>query len=224
MGAGGGLDGVKLTIGALTRGPAFPTLVGATATGFNSAAGSYAVAFSGSTTVSGELLILLICCNTVVNTPSGWTVLWNTFSSGNVFYKVADGSEGASVTVTRSGTSVGAGITYRLSNYTGTPELARAAASGTNPNPPSLSPSWGSAKTLWVAQASLFKLSSGNTFSSYPSGFSNGVNAVGDNGSSCANAASASLQLEASSDDPGTFAFSSGSASGQAFTIAVRGV
>ena len=48
--------------------------------------------------------------------------------------------------------------------------------SGANPNPPALTPSWGSGKTLWIAGAAGYRaVTTPNVATFIPAGFGNGT-------------------------------------------------
>jgi hypothetical protein len=181
-----------------------------------------------SSITSGELLLLFVAAGaggarTV--SVSGWSELFNSIGSGSLrrlacFYKVATGSEGASVTVSGSNSSFWASTCYRISGYQGTPEAGTiATGSSASPNPPSLSPSWGSAKTLWFAVAG--KDAGGSSdFSGAPTNYDNIIQNGGTGSGNHAAIATARRELEASSDDPATFSISSNDWA--ANTVAVR--
>src|SRR5690606_21577426 len=92
---------------------------------------------------AGDLLVMVFRSAESASTPSGWSLLSTRNSSGRtyIFTKTATGSEGSTVSVSLGDDSRIAAITYRISNWTGTPE-AVFVDSNTN-NPPSISPSWG---------------------------------------------------------------------------------
>jgi hypothetical protein len=101
------------------------------------------------------------------------------------------------------------------------PESAPAEATGsTAPNPPSLTPSWGAADTLWLAVTGW---SEGTiTASAFPTNYTN----TGQNGTGVAGSEGVSIgwgfrELNAASEDPGTFTLGS-AANWVAFTIAIR--
>jgi hypothetical protein len=175
---------------------------------------------------SGDLLLLFVSISTAANTlttPSGWTSLFNTTNTIRFacYYKVASGSEGASVNVTASTAEKWACNSYRVTGYQGTPEAGTSATgSSANPNPPSVSPSWGSAKTLWIAASADNALST--TTPTAPTDYGNLVNhshtVIGINQ---LRTASVRRELEASSEDPGTFTLG-GSGAWVAQTVAVR--
>jgi hypothetical protein len=173
--------------------------------------------------VAGNLLIIVFACENngaQPSTPTGWSLLSGPTVNGiglTIFYKTAAGGE-TSVTVSH-GNNRTAWTCYRISGWQGTPEVGTAATgSSTAPNPPSLTPSWGSTKTLWLATAAL----AGNSGTpTYPTNYTNGISdkstqaGVGD-----ARAMSAQRELAAVSEDPGAFTTTSGSWVAQ--TIAIR--
>lgn len=116
--------------------------------------------------VAGDLLIVFIGSgryDAVYNTPSGWGQLFqgNTGDIGElddaanlaIFYKIADGSEGSSVTITNSSSARSLGVSLKIRDYSGVPEIATDTGESLAPNPPILSPSWGNTSTLWIALA-----------------------------------------------------------------------
>lgn len=107
---------------------------------------------------SGDKLVMNVNIGdggATANTPSGWTKLEDqaaTYAHSLLFVKAADGTEGGTtVTITQTG-SVASNFSahvYRLSSA-GTIESAVATATGSSMTPPSISPSWGSADTLYL--------------------------------------------------------------------------
>ena len=189
----------------------------------SAASGGTAIISLPSGIVSGNLLIA-VCCGYDDRThtwPAGWTEMWDT-DTGNVAtsgaYRVADGSEGATITVTFGlGSTVSSHVTFRITSYQGTPESGTAAGgTSTAPNPPSLNPpGWDVAKTLWIAVGTARTTS---TASAAPTNYANLLTV--SSGSNTAFAAR--RELEAASDDPDGFTISS-SVEWQAQLIAVRG-
>jgi hypothetical protein len=109
---------------------------------------------------SGDLLIMVACWdgNPTVTWPAGWTSLAASAAASNaarleIRYRVADGSEGASITIGTSANEMFACTGLKITGYQGTPE-ASSGATGTSTGPgfaEALSPSWGvSDETLWL--------------------------------------------------------------------------
>ena len=182
---------------------------------------------------SGDLLVMF--CNTVsawsggISVPSGWTALYTSVFSGEsgdkvrCFYKTATGSEGSTVAVATPDWTRMSAVTFRISGWDSgeAPEAGTPAVNSgsTAPNPPSLTPSWGSDKTLWLAVSH----SSAGSSVSYPTNYSGGVTAYsGVDNAYHARTAVAVRELEATSEDPGAFTLGS-SATWVANTVAVLG-
>ena len=186
---------------------------------------------------AGDLLICIFSHggNVTDTTPTGWSggagiTGWSleqgTTIRGSVFVKSAAGTEGGTtVNFVTSGTAVGAAQVYRipsgswygsLSNVTEAVAVASAgAAATTTPDPPALTPTWGSDDNLWLA------VSTGNVATSvttYPTNYSSGVITTN---ASATDVASAQRGLTAASENPGTFTMGQ-SAINVNFTIAVR--
>lgn len=181
---------------------------------------------------AGDLLLLFLTlprmAGSNIDLPSGWSSLYaDNYATGSSYtkvrgiYKTASGSEGGTVTVATPGLARFASVGLRISGWQGTPEAGTAAkAASANPNPPSLSPSWGSDKTLWLAVA---HSSAADAVSSYPSSYTDGLTIyTGVFNEYHARATAARRELEASSDDPGTFTLAQ-SVDWVANTVAVRG-
>lgn len=175
---------------------------------------------------SGNLLIILFKCraSTTISWPAGWTEIFQDDGGRTqklgACYKVAEGNEGATALITTSGNVRSAHISYRITNYSGAPEAGTVSdATGSTPNPPSLSPSWGQADSLWLAICGWSRATSA-TLSSYPSNYTDGHNYYNSSTSGCG-IASAQRELNASSEDPGTFGLSA-SAIWLANTIAIK--
>jgi len=195
--------------------------VGSVNGGYNDTASTQHTVNLPSGIAAGDLLLVfftLYCtggANYGVSFPSGWTVqydqLYSNYERGVLYKRIADGTEGSTITVSSTGSAKSAHTSYRIASsgsqgYT-LNRVASAVGSGSNtstPNPPSLSPAWGSDETLWFAVTH----TRGNvTVSSYPTGYSNGRNDVGASSDS-AGIGTARRELTASSEDPGTFSLS----------------
>ncbi len=176
---------------------------------------------------SGHLLIMALAMdgNAVLTWPAGWSVLSTSTNSGGdgtleVRYRIADGSEGASITVTTDASERGSYITWRITNWHGTtpPEAGTPVAGTTNPNAPNVTASWGSADNLfiWVCGWG----NSTQDISAYPSDYT--VSQMTDSGSAAglAGIAMAARELASASDNPG--AATLGSTLSVANTLVVR--
>lgn len=136
--------------------------------------------------VSGDLLIAYFANNTdtvTVTWPGGWTQLFSSTNAGShrlsAAYRIADGGEGGSITVTTSVVEEATWVTYRIDGYSGVPEVGTAVAADTSdsPNPPSLTASWGSLENLWFAIESnrVFGSDSGRAVTALPTNYGNEV-------------------------------------------------
>jgi hypothetical protein len=167
---------------------------------------------------AGDLLIIVFGAGKTttnpgsVTWPSGWTELfWETDLNGSNYcslgacYKIADGGEGSTATVGTSGSVQSSHATYRFAagSYSGVPECASAAVG--SQNPPSLSPSWGSAENYWIA-CTAYNSGGGVTFSSYPANYT--LNQANPHiSTSYEGAAVAGRLYEAATEDPGAFSY-----------------
>jgi hypothetical protein len=117
---------------------------------------SYVVSLPGST-VAGDLLVVAICHrgNSAVSWPAGWTPLDQTSNSTtmslSIGYRIANGSEGATIIVTGP-SSKAAQLCFKARGRSGNPEKGTGATgTSANPDSPSVTPSWGVAQTLFIA-------------------------------------------------------------------------
>lgn len=181
---------------------------------------------------AGDLVIVFFsnddAATASVTTPaSGWEgpigqgVSPSNSNRLSVFWRFCDGTEGATITITLTSTNGAAWTTYRISGCDSTtdPEIsATASGTSTSPDPSSLSPSWGADDTLWFA---VYGWDGNVAHSSYPTNYSS--NQLTDRWANVAGAgiASASRNLNASSEDPGAGAIAS-SDQWVAYTVAIR--
>lgn len=171
----------------------------------------------------GDLLLIFTATSAGFTNTVGFTELatMNNGVVGRCHYKIADGSEGASVIFTTGASVASAHVAMRISGYSGLPE-ASAAATGASaaPDPSSLTPTWGSGDTLWAAAVAA--RGGGNpTITAYPASYSGGITAAIESGVNDICVAAASRQLAAASDDPGAFT-ASASVSWAALTVGIR--
>jgi hypothetical protein len=200
-------------LASFTVGDYFPVTSTATATSFATTVTSMPVNLP-SAIIAGNLLVAFSSVRTAGTwaLPPGWVEMDSQDSGGigelTAFYKIADGTEGTTATFTAGTASTGSWHVRKISSWHGTtiPELAKSTSggvAGSTINPPSLSPSWGSAKTLWLAIGG--SAAESITASAYPAGYSDGSwNNISAGGSSAA-VGSAYLESQAASDDPGAF-------------------
>jgi len=175
---------------------------------------------------SGDLLIVGFSVqSSTVTTPGGWT-LFNTATNGSIttrsYYKIADGTEaGTTVDFVTNISIAGSAYVLRFTNWHGTtPPEAGTAAGGTsaNPDPPSLSPSWGAEDTMWLTVATHGFGTSGND--GYPTNYSNFTFVYGL-ATSTTSTLLARRKNNTATENPGTFTLGA-SIAWVAQTIAVR--
>lgn len=207
---------------------AFPTLESSASGIEDTAVTSHTVTMPAGVTVGDVLLVFFRTANTVAHThsaPVGWNLVGvEQYTEGrlSVYTKVADGTEGASITMTTSATRRSAWVTHRISGAHGDVS-GTFVGSALSSDPPDHTPAWGSAKNLWFAVAS------GNAsdwaFTVQPTDFINLIE-IGSTASALATRcriASSNQNLEAVNLNPGVYTSTGGSAFVSA-TIAVRPV
>lgn len=156
---------------------------------------------------AGDLLIMYIAIDgaeAITSPPSGWTQLYDVANGTAVrhaaFWKRAVGNEDAgteAVTIANSDNIAAAVVAYEGA---GDPEAGTAATgSSENPDPPSLTPAGGAKDYLWIAAVGTD--AGDGDVQSAPSGYL-GLIAVDGTG---INLGVARKELNASSDNPGTF-------------------
>lgn len=175
---------------------------------------------------AGNLLLVFFASDggPTITFPEGWTQLFqtgaNTACKFGAWYRIADGTEGSTITVTTSNNQMTAHTSYRITGYSGTPEVATATTGiDYSPNPPSLTPSWGALDTLWFACCGY---NSNLTVTVYPTNYTNGRYDRANNTEGCGTG-SARRELNAASENPGMFTLS-GSTQWVANTVAVKPV
>jgi hypothetical protein len=180
---------------------------------------------------AGDLLLAAIATDRSSTTtwPAGWTELDDGLNSAStnalsIAYRIADGTEGSTVTVTTSASGATAHRSWRIAGHDpGTPPevAAQGGLASVNPNPPVLNPgAWAVEDTLWFALASW---RAGATVSAYPSGYGSGVSSVaasggGSNGVGVAGARDINTTSQV---NPPTYTISSSNA-WRAATVGVR--
>jgi hypothetical protein len=193
---------------------------------------------------NGDLLIAVIAlyqASATGNTFGTWGGSFTEFGDSSsatnpsvamgAAYKISNGTETGTFTVTSSISGRAAMALMSVKNWHGTtvPEIAFSAATTTTAHdPPSLDPSgWGSEDTLWVAVAGSGQTSltgSWTGIGSAPTNYTDyGESAIaGGDVVGAAQIAVAFRQLAAASDDPGAFTTDTSPEIERAATIAVR--
>lgn len=160
--------------------------------------------------VSGDVLLLAIQYKGRDRTISSLSQSWNTITNNNnsgvgerrtyILWRLANGTEGTTTTMTLdSSTDFVASVCYRIQ---GAQSVEGGVADDSGFNPPSLTPSWGSAKTLWV----VFFGTEGNESSlTYPANYT--LSQINRSGKSTPDATGQQVwfgarQLETATEDP----------------------
>lgn len=181
---------------------------------------------------AGDIIFAIVSvCNagTWTTIPTGWTKLAEQAGGGSVgetsvFYKIANGSEdGTTLTWVTSVATSATWQVFRVKNWHGTtpPEVTTTSGDSSSANPPNLTPSWGAADTLWLAIAG-HAAASIAAFTAAPTNYlgfdSNGASS----GGAAVSIAVCYRQLNAASEDPGTFTAGGSNRWWTALTIAIR--
>lgn len=212
---------------------AFPTVASITASSRNTNATTHTVTLPG-TIVAGEKLVALFACDnqaralTTITWPAGWDeraeriLPAGTETGFAVADRIADGTEGTSITVTTDTSETFAAQVYRVSSWHGTAAAEAASPSNgesTTPDPPNLTPSYGAEDTLWIAVGTLDI--GGTTISAAPTNYTDLTTTQSGTGFGDVEVYSARRELNATSEDPGGFTAST-TAAWHATTVAIR--
>lgn len=165
---------------------------------------------------SGNLLAVFVTTNgATLTAPSGWSTFASSTTSSNTrvsaSYRIADGTEGSSLSITASASTPLCAITYRIVNNrnaiaanTDLTTLAGSFSSTTTPNPGNAVSPWGSAENLWIVPLAYNSITT--TVSSYISTYDQGQATVAANRlfsmTSCA------IKKTASFENPGAYTLS----------------
>lgn len=208
---------------------AFPAISVVTSTAFTTSVTSMSVNLPASIS-SGDLLLAFVEVRNsgTWTVPTDWVEFKAQLGGGSVgeltaFYKIATGSEGSTASWTASTGTTAIWQVYKVTSWHGTTPPEASSSSGdftTNPNPPSITPSWGADDTLWVEVAgntatSTFVTGASTNYSGYD------LDTASTGGAQC-NIASAYRELNATSEDPGEMTNPGSIRWWAAMTIAVR--
>ena len=210
----------------LMAGATFPVVETTSTSIVNTNVTTHPVTMPAGVAAGDLLLVLFTTYNTTVTPPAGWTQLFfvgtGTTARSGGYYKVSNGTEGSSVNFTTANTRWSTHNVYRISRFQGVPESATDVGTSVSPDPPSLSPSWGAAKTLFIASAGYFISSPGTSLSSSPASYTDGLSAEIEGGASGdMSQHSARRPILTATEDPGVFT-TAHSVAWRAATIAIR--
>ena len=203
-----------------------PTIV-ATNVGFDTIKTSYAAPLPASISAGNLLILYLTNVNTAgaptIDTPTDWTLV-GTETQGDartsIFFKIASGSEGATVTVTQ-GSGRPTSISQKITGHDAAqaPEVTFAANSN---DPPEHTPSWGAANNRWIAGAS-GRGEGSTTAPTYSTGYGANQLTHTNTNSDGGKIALASKYASAVSDDPDALTGAVPTATDAiAFTLAIK--
>lgn len=177
--------------------------------------------------VSGNLLLVFFASHgaPTITFPDGWVQLFQTANSNlhkfGCWYRIADGTEGATIVVTTSVAEAIAYTSYRITGYSETPE-AGVSVIGTsaNPDPPNLTASWeGALNVLWFICCGYTYQ---RTVTGYPAGWTDGRNDYGDDDSYVCGVGTARKEYDGRSYNPDVFTLSASNTPWVANTIAIK--
>ena len=211
-----------------------PTVAGTSTTDGSTAAVDPAVNIGSPS--AGQLVIVFFTStstHSAPTVPSGWTYLVSAKPGGDTrsgdrdqcFYKVASGSEGATVTVDTGTSSVKySAIAYRITGHDSgqAPEISTAAVgTSTTPNATTVTPTGGSKDYLFLTWAVHEGTGSVGTA---PSGYSNRQSVLTSGGGGATNSGNAVAEkaATASSEDAGAWGAWGASEDWVAWTVAVH--
>ena len=208
---------------------AYPQVVGTPVTTAQSNSTSSRNITLPSGIAAGDLLLLFLVVGTssavTFTPPSGFSAVAgagtsSTTCNADAFYKIADGTEsGTVISVLSAPTNISVASAYRVqgADPAYAPEGVATTGTGTAPNPPSLTPSWGSAETLWFAT---FGKRTGilSSLSAYPADYTSNQTTRDE---STVMIGVATDEVATGTENPGSYTLTS-SADWMASTIAVR--
>lgn len=197
---------------------AFPQV--AAVTGGNNVAGLGQTLNLPAGATAGEILLVLVSVdgNPTQSWPGDWTKLYEAGTGNNdigAAWKVSDGTE-TTVVLTLDGSQEVHYTSFRITSHGSAIEYSGPTTTGvsTIPDSPAHPPSWGAEDTLWITHAGWDTSSS---VSAYPTNYTDGRQDQDSNGG----VATARRELNASTEDPGTFTLASSEAWG-AKTLAIK--
>lgn len=218
---------------------AFPTVASVNERNQTTDTTSHSIFF---TATSGQLVVAITGFSSpgsgTRTLPSGWTDITPSGTTDiTAMYKRLTGSDTSPVTLTSTNSERSWTIAYNITGHhaTSNPEMSdRTGGAGdpAQPDPTSLTPSWGADDTLWIACANQFgQTADDDDWSNPPTSYTNqAMKTSGTTSFSFANCkgAAARRELNAATEDPGVFTTAADPgwealSTWGACTIAVRG-
>jgi hypothetical protein len=178
--------------------------------------------------VTGNLIIMIFripSTTAVTTTPSGWTLLGSKNATGitSIFYKISDGTESTSVDVTlTTAASLATAVCYRITGFTGVPELAFEATSINDP--PVITTSWSVARNKFISV--LTNRRSDSTVTVAPTNYSNLISVAQASTTSTARVrvSTAERDYESITDNPAAFTTTGTIDNPHSATIVIKGI
>lgn len=165
--------------------------------------------------VAGDLILCALSINNTTSTPitipSGYSLLYSevseTFITGVVFYKVAEGSEGSQAVVGFNANNQAVARSYRISGFSGVPEVEVLAIGNSTTNlPPTITPSGGESDYLYLVFDHVDTYTANVT--GYPNGYVNTGTEQSATGAACRIAWGEKPTTATTSETPSAFTLS----------------
>ena len=204
---------------------AFPTVQSRTETAVHPQSTTHDISMPA-TVDAGDLLLMFVAIfdpdsgTPTFTTPTGWTSIFDVANASNrsrhaLFGKDADGTEDSTtVNVATNVTCVMAAVVYRITDWGGTlgshVEASSSPSTGnsSSPDPPAVTPTGGADDYLWIPSIGAYDDNISAT--SAPTDYTNLIDVLtGGGGNQSAQVYTAERQLNASTENPGTFSISS---------------
>lgn len=160
---------------------------------------------------NGELLIVFFSTDgdNVATFPGGWTKIFNVSDTRDIHlsvaYRIADGNEEATITVTTTSSETSTHISFRITGHnssTNAPEISTGAqGTNVNPDPDSLTATWGAGNNLWIAMSAN---DDNETVDAYPTNYDSNQHSL-DGGGGPTLAVATYNYNTTDTQDPGTF-------------------
>lgn len=204
---------------------AFPVDAARVTTDSTTSGTSHSLNLPGSIS-SGDILLAVVRCPgaTTISWPAGWTE-WQQSNADasddetSIAFRYADGTEGATITITLGTARILVGLCYRITGGVGIAFSAVAVGSASQPNSGNLTGILTTARdVLWIT---IGGCDDSETLTSAPTNYANGTVAPSTaTGAGGCTAYGASRQLNATSEDPGAWTLGSTSI-WTAWTVAI---
>lgn len=216
----GALASVSAMAGSLTVEASVPTVVG---TNSATSGNGLTLAVPVPTGAAGDLIVVVVTKRAAAARTaslSGYTPLYNDVGGGNLrraacFYKVSDGTETTATVDFAGGNGASSAAIYRLAGASLIEGGAASSGTSTSVSFSGLSPSWGAAKTWWLAVVH----GELTVTSSPPSGYANQISV---NGSGAAGTMTQDRSFETATETPGSITLSAGVSNWRSYVIGVK--